>query len=298
MRTRRTPCLSLTKQRNWIRTSSRRGSPARPLLRGCQSLREEPLSQSVPPLVELKIDQSQRTELYPASRTAAGAKLSQQGVIPVGCSATSVAHCLGVPSATLNARTLTRVIPNRPTTVSRARLVSGRLLFVKSWIFRGNGFISSIAGTLGSSLPLRLPTSESVSTLPFFSVQSTTLCFQDPAASLKTSRRAENPGSQPVSATPICAMPTTEVQLSLMRETGERCRGSSHKGSKTGAKTRQLERSKETKFRGTTYRRTISKEMRSRERRAHRMTSEETRSRGMKLGRMKSQDRSRHVVNQ
>ena len=130
------PSLSLTKQRNWIRTSSRQGSPARPLLRGCQSLREEPLSQSVPPLVGLKIDQSQRTELYPASRTAAGAKLSQQGVIPVGCGATSVAHSLGGPSATLNAPTLTRVIPNRPTTVSRARLVSGRLLFVKSWIFR------------------------------------------------------------------------------------------------------------------------------------------------------------------
>ena len=136
MRTRRMPSSSLTKQRNWIRTCSRRGSPARPLLRGCQSLHEEPPSQSVPPLVGLKIDQSQRNELYPASRTAAGAKLSHQGVIPAGCGATSVAHCLGGPSATLNAPTLTRVIPNRPTTVSRARLVSGRLLFVKSWIFR------------------------------------------------------------------------------------------------------------------------------------------------------------------
>ena len=132
MRTRKMPSLSLKKQRIWMRTSSRRGSPARLLLRDCQSLREEPLSQIVPPLVELKIDQSQRTELYPTSRTAAGAKLCQQGVIPTGCSATSVAHCLGGPSATLNAPTLTRLIPNRPTTVSRARLVSGRLLFEKS----------------------------------------------------------------------------------------------------------------------------------------------------------------------
>ena len=68
-------------------------------------------------------------------------------------------------------------------------------------------------------------------------------------------------------------------------------------------KSHQLERSKEMKFRGTTYRRMISKEMRSREkrskeRRAHRMISVETKSRGMILGRMKSQGRSHHVVNQ
>merc|ERR1719391_846547 len=273
---RKTLCLSLTKQRIWTRTCSRQGS-APPLLRGCRNLHEELLSQNDPPLVGLKIDQSQRTELDRASRSAAGPKLSQQGVIPAGCGATSVAPSLGDPSATLNAPTLTRVIPNRPTTVSRAKLVSG---------------------TLGSSLQPRLPTSGNVSTLPFFSVPLTTLCFQDPAASLKTSQRAESPGSQPASATRTCATPTTEVQLSLMRETGERCSGLNHKGSRTGGKVRQSERPKEMKFRGTTYRKTILKEKRSRERRAHRMTSEERRSRGTTSGRMKSQGRSHRVVNQ
>lgn len=199
--------------------------------------------------------------------------MSQQGVIPTAFDATSVAPCLGDPSATPNAPTLTRVIPNRPTTASRARLVSG---------------------TLGSSLPLRLPTLESVSTRPFFSVPSTTLCFQDRPANLRTSQKAASLASQPVSATRTCAMPTMEVQWSFLRETGERCRGLSHKGLRRGAKIRQLEM----KFRGTTYRRMICKETRSRERRANIMISVETKSRGMKLGRMKSRGKSHHVVNQ
>ena len=133
-RTKRTPSLSLMKLRIWIRICSRRGSAALLLLRGCQSLLEEHLSQSVPPLAGLKIDQRQKTELDPASRTA-GPKLSQQGVIPAAFGATSVAPCLGVPSATPNAPTLTRVIPSRRTTASRARLVSGRLLFLKTAVF-------------------------------------------------------------------------------------------------------------------------------------------------------------------
>ena len=135
MRTKRTPSLSLTKSRIWMRTCSRRGSAAPlSLLRGCRSLHGEPLSQSVPPLVELKIDQRQKTELDPASKIA-GPKLSQQGVIPAAFGATSVAPCLGGPSATQNAPTLTRVIPSRTNTASRARLVSGRLLFLKTALF-------------------------------------------------------------------------------------------------------------------------------------------------------------------
>ena len=280
-----------------MRTCSRRGSAAPlSLLRGCRSLHEELLSQTDHPPAGLRTRRSQKTRLGLVNKIA-GTKLSQQGATQAACGVTSVAPCLEGPSATRSATTLTRMILSRPTTVSRGKPVSGMPL-----IFMGSGFISIITGTLGSSQPLRLPTSGSVSTLPFFSVPSTTLCFQDPAASLRTSQRAESLASRPVSATRTYATPTTEVQRSLWRGTGERCRGLSHKGSRTDTKS-QLERSKEMKFRGTTYRRMISKEMRSREkrskeRRAHRMTSVETKSRGMTLGRMKSQGRSHHVVNQ
>ena len=188
-----------------------------------------------------------------------------------------MAPCLEGPSATRSATTLTRMILSRPTTVSRGKPVSGMPL-----IFMGSGFISIITGTLGSSQPLRLPTSGSVSTLPSFSAPSTTLCFQNQPASLRTSRRVENQVSKPVSAILICAMPTTKVQLNFLRGTEERSRDLSRKGSRRDAKSRQSEK---------------SKEMRFRERRARRMTSAETKSRGTKSGRMQSQGKSRHVVN-
>jgi len=211
-KTRRTPCSTLTKLRILIRTISRPDSARLPL-NSCQSLRVGLLPPTDPPREELKTAQDQRTRLDRGNLTRVGLNLSQQEAIQAACDATSAAPCSGDQSATQSALTLTRVIPNRPTTASRARLVSG---------------------ILGNSLPVRLPTSGSASTLQFSSAPSTTLCFQRQLANLRTSRRVESLESRPASASLTFAMPTgEEVQPSLKRATGEKCRGLSHRSFRT-----------------------------------------------------------------
>lgn len=255
-KTRRTPCSTLTKLRILIRIISRPDSARLPL-NSCQSLRVGLLPPTDPPREESKTAQDQRTRLDRGNLTGVGLKSSQQEAIQAACDATSAAPCSGDQSATQSALTLTRVIPNRPTTASRARLVSG---------------------ILGNSLPVRLPTSGSASTLQFSSAPSTTLCFQRQLANLRTSRRVESLESRPASASLTFAMPTgEEVQPSLKRATEEKCRGLSHRSFRTGVKRRQLEMSKEMRFRGTTYQTMISKE-----KRINRMIFVERRSSGTK----------------
>ena len=256
-KTRRTPCSTLTKLRILIRMISRPDSALLPL-NSCQSLRVGLLPPTDPPREELKTAQDQRTRLDRGNLTRVGLNLSQQEAIQAACDATSAAPCSGDQSATQSALTLTRVIPNRPTTASKARLVSGKHSFSRILVL-----FLTISGILGNSLPVRLPTSGSASTLQFSSAPSTTLCFQRQLANLRTSQRVESLESRPASASLTFAMPTgEEVQPSLKRATGEKCRGLSHRSFRTGVKRRQLEMSKEMRFRGTTYQTMISKEKR------------------------------------
>ena len=271
-KTRRTPCSTLTKLRILIRIISRPDSARLPL-NSCQSLRVGLLPPTDPPREESKTAQDQRTRLDRGNLTGVGLNSSQQEVIQAACDATSAAPCSGDQSATQSALTLTRVIPNRPTTANRARLVSGKHSFSRIL-----DLFLTISGILGNSLPARLPTSGSASTLQFSSAPSTTLCFQKQLANLRTSRRVESLESRPASASLTFAMPTgEEVQPSLKRATEEKCRGLSHRSFRTGVKRRQLEMSKEMRFRGTKYQTTISKE-----KRINRMIFVERRSSGTK----------------
>ena len=227
-KTRRTPCSTLTKLRILIRTISR-PDLARLPLNSCQSLCVGLLPPTDPPREELKTAQDQRTRLDRGNLTRVGLNLSQQEAIQAACDATSAAPCSGDQSATQSALTLTRVIPNRPTTASRARLVSGKHSFSRILVL-----FLTISGILGNSLPVRLPTSGSASTLQFSSAPSTTLCFQRQLANLRTSQRVESLESRPASASLTFAMPTgEEVQPSLKRATGEKCRGLSHRNFRT-----------------------------------------------------------------